>query len=269
MTSEYRLGRLTWPQIKEILPNVNAVMVPIGSTEQHGRHMSVGTDHSSSQLLCEMIAQKAQEEGLRVLVAPTVNYGISWYHVNFPGTVTLSPQTFMSVVKEVCEGLIKQGFKNIILLNTHGGNTAALTVAINEVYEKLKNKVMLCHWWSLSAEVFRKRGVRTPLVHAEEAETSLALALGEPVVLEELARTAFDRKAVLEEREVATSKHIYYDLITPGSGVLIPMDYIDDISATGVVGDAAAATKETGEAMLVDILSKAVELIKDLNQKNL
>lgn len=265
MTGEYRLGKLTWPQIKDVLPSVHAVLIPVGSTEQHGRHLSVDNDYFSSETLCKMIAQNAQDGGLRVLVAPTVTYGISWYHTNFPGTVSLSQQTFMRVIKEVCEGLINQGFKNLIIFNSHGGNTPALTVAINEIYEKLKHRVMLCQWWSLSAEVLQKRGIRTPLLHAEEAETSLAMAIGGTIVLEELSRAAFERKKALREVGVPTSKHISYDQLSPGSGVLIPMDYIDDISATGVVGDATAANKATGEAMLQNIIEKTIDLIKDIN----
>ena len=266
--TEFRLGRLTWPELKDTIDKVDAILVPVGATEQHARHMPLDNDYSTSVATCERVAIKAQEAGLNVLVSPPVTFGASWYHMDFPGTITLSQTTFMSIIKEICISLNKHGFRNIIFFNSHGGNTQALTLAMTELYEKTRIRTYLCQWFDLCAKTLKERGIKTPLLHSEEAETSLAFALGQRVVTQELKRETFSRKETLDKKGMPTSKHVNYDKINPGSGVLTPIDYIIDISDSGVVGDATLASKETGEAMLKEIVTIVLELIKDLNRLN-
>jgi creatinine amidohydrolase len=258
---------MTWPEIKENIDNIDAVLIPIGATEQHGRHLPVEFDHFSATQICERAAKDLNDKGKWVLVTPTINYGCSWYHMNFPGTISLSQRTFMDMVTEVCESLAHHGFKNLIALNSHGGNTAALLTCLTDLYAEKRIRVPLVHWWSLGAAMIKELGISSPLIHAEEIETSIGMALGSEVRTEELTRACFSRRETHESKGVSTSKHIAYDMITPGSGVLIPMDYIDDISDTGVVGDACLADKEKGEKLTGAINEKLIEFVEDLCRK--
>jgi len=242
----------------------DAVLIPVGATEQHGRHLPIEFDHFSANQLCETAAKALNERGKWVVVTPIINYGCSWYHMNFPGTISLSQKTFMEVVREVCDSLVHHGFKNLIAVNSHGGNTAALTTCLTDLYAERKTRVVLAQWWSLAGSAIKELGITSPLIHAEEIETSIAMALGADVRMEELTRACLNRRETHESKDIPTSKHIAYDMITPGSGVLIPMDYIDDISDTGVVGDACLATKEKGEKLVESIKAKLVELVEDL-----
>lgn len=262
---EYRLYKMTWPEIKEGIDKIDAVLIPVGATEQHGRHLPVEFDHFSATQFCELAAKDLNKnKGKWVVVAPTVNYGCSWYHMNFPGTISHSQRVFMDVVTEVCESLDHHGFKRLIAVNSHGGNSAALTTCLTDLYAEKKIRVVLAQWWSLAGSAIKELGIDSPLIHAEEIETSIALALGTDVRSEELSRACFSRKDKHEDKGIPISKHISYDMRTPGSGVIIPMDYIDEISDTGVVGDATLATKEKGEKLVKTINDKLVELVEDL-----
>src|SRR5205807_8545632 len=136
-------------------------------------------------------AELAEAEGLSVLVAPTLNVTLSWYHMQFPGSMRLSTTTFLQVFREVCDSLVHHGFENLLAVNGHGGNIAALTVAINHYFETTGRRVFLVQWWDLAADILAE--IEGPMIHAEEAETSIALALGQRVIESEASRGAFDR----------------------------------------------------------------------------
>jgi creatinine amidohydrolase len=264
---EFRLEQLTWPEVEEIKGKLSAVIVPVGSTEQHGRHLICGTDYVTSRALAERCAQEAESRGILILVTPPLNFGLSWYHKDFPGTITLSFTTFHQVVKDVCRSLIANEFKNPILLNSHGGNTAALNLVINEIYSETRKKVMVAQWWQLAADVIKDLKILSPQIHVEEVETSVAMALGLRVREEEMTKDCFDRKKVHKEKSIPTSDYIAYDALHPGYGVAIPMDFIREISASGVVGDATKATREKGEKIVNVVVNRLVELCIQLGKE--
>ena len=85
--SEHFIERMTWPEVEAAIESgVDTVLIPIGTTEQHGHHMPLDTDCVIARALCARTAEAAEAEGLSVLVAPTVNVSLSWYHMQFPGT---------------------------------------------------------------------------------------------------------------------------------------------------------------------------------------
>src|SRR4051794_11679020 len=126
--TEHFLERLTWPEVDERLAEgVDAVLLPIGTTEQHGPHMPLDTDCVIARGLAARAAELGEQQGVRILVAPTLNVTLSWYHMQFPGSMRLSTTTFLQVFREVCESLHEHGFANVLAINGHGGNIAALT----------------------------------------------------------------------------------------------------------------------------------------------
>ena len=160
----------------------------------------------------------------------------------------LSTTTFLQVFREVCDSLVHHGFENLIAVNGHGGNIAALTVAINHYFETTGRRVFLVQWWDLASDVLAD--VEGPMIHAEEAETSLALALGQTVYEERATRDAYDRGAAVKEAGLPWTSFGRYEMRARGPGVIVPMDMLRDITESGVVGDATKARRETGEKML-------------------
>jgi creatinine amidohydrolase len=227
------LEHLTWEEVDRAREaGVTAVLLPIGSTEQHGPHMPLDTDCLIARELCRLAAEAAEQEGIRLLVAPTLNVTLSWYHMQFPGSLRLSTTTFLQVFREVCDSLAHHGFERVMAVNGHGGNIAALTVAVNHTMETTGRRVFLVQWWDLAADVLAE--IEGPMIHAEEAETSIALALGQRVVAAEAARDAYDRGEAVRSAGMAWTSFGKYGVTHKGPGVVVPMDMLRDITASGV-----------------------------------
>jgi len=264
--AENFIERLTWPEVASRLEaGVDAVLLPIGTTEQHGHHMPLDTDCFIARSLCARAAALGEEQGASLLVAPTLNVTLSWYHMQFPGSMRLSTTTFLSVFREVCDSLVHHGPEHVVAVNGHGGNVAALTVAINHYFETTGRRVFLVQWWDLASDVLAD--VEGPLIHAEEAETSLALALGQTVYEDRATRDAYDRGAAVKAAGLPWTSLGRYEMRARGPGVAVPMDMLRDITASGVVGDATKARRELGERMVDAIVPRIVQVCKELAGK--
>jgi creatinine amidohydrolase/Fe(II)-dependent formamide hydrolase-like protein len=264
--AEHFIERMTWQQVaKRIEAGVDAVLVPIGTTEQHGPHLPLDTDCFIARSLAVRAADLAHEQGVSVLVAPTLNVTLSWYHMQFPGSMRLSTTTFLQVFGEVCDSLAHHGFENLVAVNGHGGNSAALTVAINHYLETTGRRVFLVQWWDLASDVLAE--VEGPMIHAEEAETSLALALGQTVYEDRATRDAYDRGAAVKEAGLPWTSLGRYEMRARGPGVVVPMDMLRDITPSGVVGDATKASLETGDKMLSVLIPRIVQVCREVAGK--
>ena len=119
----------TWPEIEAYLAKSKAILIPIGSTEQHGPNGLLGTD-----ALCpEIISRRAGDEG-GILVAPTFNVGQAQHHMSFPGTITLRPSTMIASMLDWAQSLSRHGFERLYWFNGHGGNIATINAAFSEIY---------------------------------------------------------------------------------------------------------------------------------------
>jgi creatinine amidohydrolase len=111
------LQEMTWTDVRDYLKTSDMVIIPLGSTEQHGPHLPLGTD-----ILLSFDTAKAISARTGVVVAPVLLAGYSFYHSGFPGTLSLKPETMEEVLVETAEMLVKYGFRRIMLFNYHGGN---------------------------------------------------------------------------------------------------------------------------------------------------
>ena len=259
MADHHLLERLTWPEVEAALDlGVDAVLVPFGSIEQHGRHMPLDTDCFIARALSERAAEHAAAHGAAVLVAPCVNVTLSWYHMQFPGSMRLTTATFLALFRDVCDSLFHHGFQTVVIVNGHGGNVAALTVAVNHYLETTGRRVPVANWLDLAPEVIDD--LQTPTTHAEEAETSLALALGQRVDLERATRDAFHRSDAVREAGLPWTSLGRYDAFHRGPFAIVPMDMLCDISPSGVVGDATRASLETGRRIIDLVVPRLAQL---------
>ncbi len=124
-----RLQTTTWPEVEAYLKHSKGIIVPIGSTEQHGPNGMIGTDAICPETIAFGVA-----ESIDVLIAPTLSLGQAHHHLGFPGTIALRPSTLMAVLVDVVRSLHRQGFRYLYFLNGHGGNVATINAAFQEIY---------------------------------------------------------------------------------------------------------------------------------------
>ncbi|MDZ7789683.1 MAG: creatininase family protein [Xanthomonadales bacterium] len=124
------LQRATWPEVETYLAHSTGIVIPIGSTEQHGPTGLIGTD-----AICpETIASGLVESG--ILVAPTLSIGMAQHHLAFAGSISFRPSTLLAVVRDVVGSLARHGFTHFYFLNGHGGNIATVNAAFAEIWSE-------------------------------------------------------------------------------------------------------------------------------------
>jgi creatinine amidohydrolase len=254
---------MTWPEVQAALDTgVDAVLVPFGSIEQHGHHLPLDTDCFIARALAERAAEHGEHEGVTLLVAPVVSVTLSWYHMQYPGSMRLQVSTFLDVFRDVCDSLFHHGFERLIVVNGHGGNVAALTVAVNHYFETTGHRLVVANWLDLASDVVAR--LETPTIHAEEAETSLAMALGQRVLPEKATRDAFNRSDAVRHAGLPWTSFGKYDAFHRGPSVIVPMDMLREISPSGVVGDATTASVETGQRIVDAVVPRLVQVAREL-----
>jgi creatinine amidohydrolase len=122
----------TWPEVESYLERSPGLIVPIGSTEQHGPTGVIGTDAICAEAIAQGVGSATQ-----ALVAPTINVGMALHHTAFPGTISLRPSTLILVIRDYLMSLTKAGFSKFFFINGHGGNVATLKAAFAESYTAL------------------------------------------------------------------------------------------------------------------------------------
>ena len=228
--------RLKAGELVELAAKNAVVVVPVASTEQHGPHLPTGVDVA----LCGEIALRAARQlgDFPVVVTPVIWTGLAEHHMAFGGTFSLGYSEFYALVRGVCRSLLRHGFRRILLLNGHGGNTAALTVAVNDLAPELDAPIATATYWELAADAFGKILERQPNVrHACEAETSMMLAIRPDLVDMEKAQKAVG----------PTGREL--DSIA-GSKAAHRWRSFRARTSHGVIGDPRAASAEKGEKLL-------------------
>ncbi|MFK7826990.1 MAG: creatininase family protein [Oligoflexales bacterium] len=125
------LALMTWPKVEKYLTENSAIMIPIGSTEQHGPMGLIGTD----AITAEVIARKAAKQ-CQVVLGPSISVGMALHHTEFPGTISLRPSTLIAYLSDYVISLARNGFKKFYFVNGHGGNIPTCQAAFSEIYER-------------------------------------------------------------------------------------------------------------------------------------
>jgi creatinine amidohydrolase len=239
------LDQMTWADVEEeIRKGRDTVVVPFGSTEQHGRHLPLGTDAVLGDEIGRGLADR-----LEAFLAPTVRFGCSAHHMAFPGTISLEAETFHCIVRDVVASLSRHGFRRIVLLPTHGGNFEPLARVASDIQPGKGLRILaftdLQAFAKSSFESSKASGVDAARsgAHSGEWETSLMLFLRPEQVKMDRASEGF-----LGELPEVMSK---------------VFNGIQDLDENGVLGDPRPATREAGKRYLEELVEFLYLWVRD------
>ncbi len=152
IVSTREMDRINWMEFKETVPSkINTVLLPTGTLEPHGV-VNNGADNTAPTAMAKELAKR-----VNAMIAPTLPYGITGSMEAYPGAFQITESAYRPFIKQILEGLAKNGFKNIIILNGHGGGqTAVLQSVAAEVATEKKVRTLVINWWSFAADVTKE-----------------------------------------------------------------------------------------------------------------
>jgi len=243
------LEELTWVELSEVKDQVELVIIPLGSTEQHGPNTTLATDTVRARAMGELIGQKF---GNRVLVGPTLPVGLAYHHMKFPGTLTFSLETYIRMARDICWSLNEHGFKKVLFITGHGGNKRPIHEYATEAKKEFGMDVYVSSMGgSLVREVSEKHGFSGVKGHACEVETSQTMFLAPDHVRPEALEAAdFVEGTKYLEREFMYDSGMFWDY--------------SQVSHNGALGNATKASYEFGEEMNAVVVEKISNFIEKI-----
>jgi creatinine amidohydrolase len=247
------LGEMTNPEVEAFLAEHRTVIVPIGSTEQHGPHGPLATDTIVPTEVARRVAPK-----VGAAVAPPIGYGLSYPHAGFTGVVYLRIPTFMALVEDVAVGLATMGFRTIVFLNGHYDNTLAIAYACANAADRLPDGTRafpVNYWDGLTADEAAEFFGPTSGLHANQGEMSAVMAVDEGLVDLEHANAEMPP---FPEVTSPAAVHTAFFFSTPGS--------VHRATRSGTWGDAREASVEFGQRYLEVVEAATLRMLEDIEK---
>jgi len=243
-----KLEDLTQPEVRA--RDVRVLILPIGSTEPHANHLGYGNDAWTAGALAARAAARANQQGARVLVLPTMPYGVNTNLVAIPYAQSIRPATMMQFVKDVVDTAEKQGIRKLVILNTHGGNKTTLGAVLRELFVT-NPRVFVALIEGAETYSDQLSGIiENAGEHSSESETSVSLALFPETV--RMDRAAAPRNPDFRLKSLRAS---YITLVRPWK-------YVSDTTGHG---DPTKATAEKGRKLVEVFVDRISALLKELS----
>jgi creatinine amidohydrolase len=223
-------------------------VLPFGATEPHNLHMPYGTDNFQVDAIAQRVCESAYRAGARVVLLPTIPYGVNTNHLKVPGALACSvtPTTLLHILTDLVDSLERQGVRKLVLLNGHGGNE--LKPLMRELHHRTEVFLCLCDWYRVAADLYPKL-FKEPGEHADEIETSLGLAFFPDLLQMELADEGAARPCRFEAVNrgwVSITRP--WHLVTTNTGL----------------GNPAAATAEKGRRLMEVLVERLSRFLVDV-----
>lgn len=213
----------------------DVAVLPFGATEPHNFHMPYGTDNFEAETVGRRACKYAYDRGAKVLLLPTIPYGVNTNHFDIPGSVTLSftPTTLLKILADLVDSLERKGIRKLVILNSHGGNE--FKPLLRELHHRTKVFLCLCDWFRMIGDV-KKQVLKDPTGdHADEMEASFGLA-------------AFPHLMKMDQAGPGTMRQTKFDAVNQG-WITISRPWHLLTEDTGA-GDPSAATAEKGHKLI-------------------
>lgn len=247
--SEFRYNRLTWPELDAAIATQPLVILPTGSTEQHGHHLPLDVD----VFLCESVClEMGRHAAGKVLVLPPVSYGLNRHHIDFPGTIHIEPDVFINFCLNITKSVAYHGFEKILIVNGHGSNAPLIDLVARKTVLETKSLCFATTYFWFLLEAFEKVRESKVIAHADEFETSLYLHLAPERVQMEKAVEDNDRMGRFTSSDSTANYFVRFN------------DYWGRWTKTGVHGDPTKATAEKGRVIFDAAVEGLLALVDEL-----
>ena len=246
--TEYRYNRLTWAEMNKAIEMQKVVILPTGSTEQHGRHLPLDTDAFLVESICLDVGRRAPD---RVLVLPPISYGLNLHHIDFPGTIHIEPEVFIAFCLNITKSVAYHGFKKILIVNGHGSNAPLVDLVARKTVLATDSLCAAVSYFSLAMGAFNQIRDTPVVAHSDEFETSLYLYLAPERVQTQKAGKGNDVMGKYVSSDSTLDHPVRFN------------DYWGRWTTLGVHGDATTATAEKGKTIFEAAVSGLTEVVDE------
>lgn len=250
-SAEFRYDQLTWEEMNEAIALGKVVILPTGSTEQHGRHLPLDVDAFLCEAVCLEAARRVPE---KVLVLPRISYGLNLHHIDFPGTIHIEPEVFIAFCLNITKSVAYHGFRKILIVNGHGSNAPLVEIVARKTVLQTDSLCAAVNYASLALEAFDRVKQTSILAHSDEFETSLYLHLAADRVRMDRAVAGNDVEGKFMSSDSTSNYPVRFS------------DFWGRWTRTGVHGDPTAATPEKGKVIFEAAVSSMVELVEEFRK---
>ncbi len=257
--TKYRYDELSWPEVKQAAADGKALLIPIGSIEDHGPHLPLNTDNVIVEAVCFEVSRRAPDE---ILSLPVLPVGFEEHHMDFPGSLTSSIEVLMTYFADAAISVARHGFTRIMLVNGHGSNASIVELAARKAVLATGAIVGAMAGNAAVDDVLvrdliaqRRKSEYGGIGHACEYETAMMLYLRPDLVQMD--------KAVKEMGQLSL-KYFNWDHPTPSAFAW--MDWWSRFSETGIAGDPTVATREFGEFLFNATVERMIDLLREFKQ---
>ncbi|GAB6878697.1 hypothetical protein JCM17823_09710 [Halorubrum gandharaense] len=234
------LFTMTYEEADDAIAEADFAVLPTGSIEQHSTHLPVSTDTLRADHLTAELVEAAPEHDLDLLRLPPLPFGHSEHHMTFPGTISLSVDTYVDVLREIGESLAEHGVDRLLVVNCHGGNQDSISVAADRLGRDTDLTVHFVHWTDYAREALEEE-FGDGWGHAGDHETSF-VELYRP----DLVRT--DKKEPQNAKEMPKTRSY---------------EYFSDVTELGGLGDPTNSDPEAMEAIVADATHDILDALVD------
>ena len=246
--NEYLYNRLTWEEMNEAIKLQKLIILPTGSTEQHGRHLPLEVDAFLTESVCLEVGRRTTD---RVLILPIISYGLNMHHIDFPGTIHIEPEVFIAFCLNITKSVAYHGFKKILIVNGHGSNSPLVDLVARKTVLATSSLCAAVNYFSLAMEAFNKVKDTQVLAHADELETSLYLYLAPERVRMDKASADNDVMGKFVSSDSTSGHPVRFN------------DFWGRWTKTGVHGDPTTATAGKGKIIFEAAVSGLIEIVDE------
>jgi creatinine amidohydrolase len=250
----YRLAEMTWQEVEAAVEDSSTMLLPVGSTEQHGHHLPLGVDVYMPEAVAERVAERTG-----CLLAPPIWFGVSPHHTFKPGTFTVESETFQHYVRDVCVSAGEWGVESVLLLNGHYlAQDPELEIVVRELTTEHDLRAFHVPLVSVFEDAAREARRSDVSFHAAEFETAIMLSLYPDLV-------RMDRAERVDPPDDALPLTDYDAYGDNRVGWALSADRMDELTHAGHIGDPTVATAETGDRLVEEAVGNVAELVEALD----